>query len=299
MKATSRAYVAGLGMALLFGLSFLAAKVALAACGRVLMLALRFTVAGVALWALKLTGVVPASYAGKPWWKLVVLSLFYPTLSFVLEAAGVDLLPSSQAGIIMALMPVIALVMGVVLLGERVSAVQVAMVATSVVGVALTALATASDGQDNLLGMCLMLGCALLGAIQTISVRGMSDTFSAFEVTCVMSAVAAVVFDIYALATGAFVGLPAVMGDISGIGSVVYLALGCSVGAFFCLNYVNAHLPVARGSVFTNLSTVVSIVAGVLLGGDELSVLKVAGMALILLGVWGVNGLAPKEGSSS
>lgn len=283
-----KAYAAGIGLALLFGCSFLAAKVALASYAQEAMLAVRFTLAATVLWSLAALRIASVDLAGKPWWKLVVLSLIYPTLSFALEAQGVDLLPSSQAGVIMSLMPVIALVLGRIVLRERVTAAQAAMVIVSVAGVAVLAAGQAAEGGATFAGVALMLGSATCGAIQAIAARSLSRTFSAIEVTCVMSFVAAVVFDIRLALAGA-VGLSVLLPTAEGFLAVTYLALGCSVGAFFCLNYVNSALPVARASVFTNLSTAVSVLAGVALGGDRLSWERLAGMALVVAGVWGAN----------
>ena len=48
-------------------------------------------------------------------------------------------------------------------------------------------------------------------------------------------------------------------------------------------------MEVARAAVFNNLSTIVSVLAGVFIAYEGINIGVLIGMVLILLGVWGVN----------
>jgi drug/metabolite transporter (DMT)-like permease len=54
-------------------------------------------------------------------------------------------------------------------------------------------------------------------------------------------------------------------------------------------NYSLAKLPVARSTIFGNLSTVVSVLAGVVIMGDEFSWISAVAFVLIMTGIWAVN----------
>ena len=71
--------------------------------------------------------------------------------------------------------------------------------------------------------------------------------------------------------------------------SVGYLSVFCSILCFFLSNYAISKLPVARETVFANLTTAVSVFAGVLFLHEPFSWLTAVCVAVILIGIWGVQ----------
>ena len=114
-----KSYLAGAGIAILFGTSFLASKTALSVFVQPAILAWRFTVAACILWILAIFHVIRIDLKGKPWYRLLGISVVYPLLSYTLETKGLTMIPSSQAGVIVSLMPVIAMIMGAIFLKEN------------------------------------------------------------------------------------------------------------------------------------------------------------------------------------
>ena len=76
--------------------------------------------------------------------------------------------------------------------------------------------------------------------------------------------------------------------------AVVYLAAASSVGAFFLLNFSMSHVSMAISAIFANFSTVISVLAGVFIMGDDFSPAQIAGIVLISLCVAGVS--LPQKG---
>ena len=62
-----------------------------------------------------------------------------------------------------------------------------------------------------------------------------------------------------------------------------------SVVAYLLINYSLKYLPVAASTIFGGLATVVSVLAGVFIGGETFTLPQALAAALILFGVWGVN----------
>ena len=54
-------------------------------------------------------------------------------------------------------------------------------------------------------------------------------------------------------------------------------------------NYSLSKLPVARSTIFANLSTVVSVLAGIVIMGDEFTWVSAVAFVLIMAGIWAVN----------
>ena len=80
------------------------------------------------------------------------------------------------------------------------------------------------------------------------------------------------------------------------IWSVLFLGVLSSVVAFYSQNYSVTYLPVAEATVFANLSTVVAIVAGILVLHEPVSPLTVPCTVIIIAGVIGVQLSARKAG---
>jgi drug/metabolite transporter (DMT)-like permease len=72
---------------------------------------------------------------------------------------------------------------------------------------------------------------------------------------------------------------------------VIYLSLLSSVVAFVMLNYSVTYLDAAKVTVFSNIIPVVSLIAGVLVLDEPFSASYLAGVVLILLGVYKVNSI--------
>ena len=131
----------------------------------------------------------------------------------------------------------------------------------------------------------LLLTVACDATYYTLSHRA-AQRFTALEVTYVMFTVGMVVFVPAALIKGAGhmaeTFLPAIQSGRFWL-AVVFLGVVSSVGAYFLLNSANAHLSVSEASLFSNITTVVSVLAGVLLLREPFGIWQILGVVLILV----------------
>ena len=70
---------------------------------------------------------------------------------------------------------------------------------------------------------------------------------------------------------------------------MLYLGLLSSVLAYGLLNFANSHLSVSATSLFSNVTTVVSVLAGVVLLKEPFSIWQMLGVAVILVCVFAAN----------
>ena len=70
---------------------------------------------------------------------------------------------------------------------------------------------------------------------------------------------------------------------------ILYLSVLSSVVAFLLQNYSVTYLSLAKATVFENIIPVISVAAGVIFLGEPFSLIQLAGIVLILLGVWKVT----------
>lgn len=290
------AYAAGIVWSSIFGLSFLVTKSALAAFRPFELLALRFTLATLALLALVAARVIKPQYRGKPKGILALVCLFQPVIYFTCETFGVRETATSTAGLILGALPAAVAALSVPMLNERLSRGQAVGLALSVAGVALVALAGgANGGADTPHGILLVTGALASAAFYNVFSRRASRFYGPVEITLAMMASGAAFFCALALVQSLVQGGSSAFARATPAawGAIAYLGLLSSVVAFFLVNLSLARLKASQASIFGVLTTLVSLAAGALLRGESVGPLKALGAAAILVGLWATN--APEK----
>jgi len=296
-----KAYAAGVAWSSIFGLSFLVTKGALEAFSPVTLLFLRFSLATAALGVLALAGVVRLAYRGKPKLPLVLICVFQPVLYFTFETFGLREVASSTAGLVIGALPAAVAALSVPLLREHLSGRQVAGLVLSIAGVVLVVLAgdagaggAAAAGSvvpDSLRGVLLVVGAMLSAAFYNVYSRKASVRYTPAETTFAMMATGALFFGLLVIVEGATSGWAGIFSGATpaALGAVAYLGILSSVVAFFLVNLSLSRLKAAQASIFGTLTTLVSLVAGVLLRDEPFGLIQVLGASGIVLGVWMTN----------
>ncbi|MBM7566118.1 DMT family transporter [Paenibacillus sacheonensis] len=297
MEAARQRTVYGLALlyAVIIGFAFLFTKQAMVYTNPVDMLAFRFTLSFLVLALPVAAGRVKLGLPGGDWRRIVPIGLLYPALFFGFQAYGLMVTTSSEAGIFQATTPVFTLVLASALLHERTSRIQKTAVFCSVGGVIfIMAMSGASVNGTSFGGIALLLASTFALSLYGVLVRRWRGEFTPFQMTYVMMTVGCVVFDGSALGRHAYAGTlggvlePFAHGGF--IASLLYIALLSSVVSSMLSNYVLSRIEAYKMSLFINLGTFVSIVAGVAFEGDRLAYYHVIGALLIIGGVLGVHG---------
>ena len=292
--------LAAITAAVIFGMSFMFSKLALAVAKPTVLLAFRFAVAFIAMTLVILANALIGrlrgrplfafSLKGKPIGSLVLLGLIQPVLYFFCENYGILYTSSAVAGTIIAVVPIACILMDVLVLHEKVTRRQVICAVLCIGGVAL--IYTGGETHISLLGLLLLLMTVGCDAVYYTLSHKAAAKFTAFEVTYVMFTVGMLFFIPSALIQGAGhmaeTFLPAIQSG-SFWGAVIYLGVVSSVVAYFLLNFANAHLTVSEASLFSNVTTVVSVLAGVVLLKEPFGLWQIVGVAVILVCVYAAN----------
>ena len=283
---------------LIFGLSFMASRIALEHTTSAIMLSLRFAASVLIMLLLALTGIIKMDFRGKNIKSLLLLGLFQPIIYFIGEANGIRLTNSSFAGIMISLIPVVTAIGSGIFLHERPPKSAYLWILCSVAGVAVISLSQAGDGAVQPAGILFLVLAVVAGAGFTLCSRSVSDEFTAFERTFVMMVMGFIFFSIAAAVQEGRSFAPLVLEAVSDkrvLLPVVYLSLLSSVVAFGLLNYSVTYLDAATATVFSNIIPVVSLLAGVLMLGEPFSAAYLLGVVLILLGVYKVSTIKDAE----
>lgn len=305
-KETRLATIAALIGNTVFGFSFMFSRIALGIAPPFVMLMYRFIGAFLGLSILALWSVLSGrskeqegdkidpmrfSLRGKPILPLLGLGIMQPVVYFLCESYGISMTNATFSGVIISLVPIAGLGLGALLLHEKPVRAQVLYSLLSITGVVMMTLMQSAEGEIQPLGVVLLCGAVLSGVSFNIISRSLSGQFSALERTYVMMLIAAVAFTALAVSsTGADIqALLMPMYSAKFMIAVGYLSIISSVVAFMLLNYANNYLPVAKTTAFCNLTTVISLFAGVIFLGEPFGWISVVSSIMIVLGVWGVQ----------
>ncbi|RNB87009.1 EamA family transporter [Brevibacillus fluminis] len=303
-KGLGLAYVFAITNALIIGFSFLFTKNALAAADPLDTLAFRFIASFLVMSIPVLTGHIKLNYRGKPLGSLLVLALLYPTSFFTLQTFGLLHATSAEGGILIALTPVITMVLASLFLREKTNLMQKLSILLSVFGVLFIFIMQGGSIDPTHIGgivLLLLSGFAISG--YNVQSRSLSKQFTPSELSYVMMGFGFVLFLLVSvgkhIATGTMGQFFTPLANGQFVIAVLYLGIMSSLVTSMIANYVLSKIEAAKMSVFSNLSTVVSLAAGAIFLGEEVSLYHVIGAALIIIGVVGANRFGRKQTSAS
>lgn len=298
MKADKKALISVILGNTIFGFSFLFSKIALELTIPSVLIAVRFTVAFIVLnFCVVLgqkikrkdgTALINFSIKGKPLKYIFLLALFQPIIYFIAENYGIVYTSSAFAGIIIAIIPISGIILDVLIMGTKISLRQVTCAFASVAGVAITT-AGATDMTSSVKGLILLLIAVLSGSLFYVFSKKAAPFYSPLERTYMMFGLGSAFYVPFALiqCRGNYeelILLPLSQPTFGG--SILYLSVVSSVIAFLLLNYGSNYVSVSNATIFANFTTIISIVAGVLILGESFSGYQLLGTVIILLSVY-------------
>ena len=305
MQGRKKAFLSVMAGNTIFGFSFIFSKMALQVTVPSVLIATRFLLAFLTLNIIAFAGrkimvddgeggsrpLVSFSLKGKPLRYILLLALFQPILYFLCESYGIVYTSAAFAGTIIAVIPVAGIVFDVVIMHSKVSLRQIVCAVLSAVGVAITTIG-AEGMKSSLTGLLLLLGAVCSGALFYVFSKKSGTHYNALEQTYVMFAAGSMVYIVFALVQcrGAYreqILLP--LQEPVFIIALIYLAVLSSVGAFILLNYGTVRISVSEAAIFANLTTVISIIAGVVFLRETFTAFQIVGALIIIVSVYAAN----------
>ena len=285
-KAAIAVLYAALGN-IIWGFSFLFTKTGLAVAPNPnVMLAHRFILSTLFMGIPLLLGKEKISFKGKNW-KPVVLLLLMQSCYFLFETYGILYTNATIAGLVLAVVPVVTIGTGALFLREYPTRRQALFCILPVAGVIIMTVSGKELGVVTPLGIIFLLLTMLVSAAFKTANRKAAQEFSSFERTFLVLVNSAVVFSLVGMGSvdwnvAAFAA-PLLQGKY--LFSVLCLSLLCSIVANLLVNYASGHMSVFKLSSFGSLSTLCSMVAGVVFLREPVSISLLLGAVLILVGI--------------
>ena len=301
MDIHSKGLIAVLTGNVIFGFSFLFSRLALNITIPSVLVAYRFLAAFLVMNIIVAAGrmikkkdgspLVEFSLKGKPLGNVLLMALVQPVMYFFCETYGIYFTSSAFAGTIIAIIPIMGIVFDRIFMKSEIRRRHVVCAVVSVAGVIVTTLG-ARGMKSSLTGILFLGGAVCFGALFYVFSKKSAEHYNAIERTYIMFAMASAVFIAFALiqcrgVSGELMVEPLMKGIF--IIAVLYLAVISSVAAFICQNWGNNYVTVSEATLFANLTTVISIFAGVVFLREEFTLQQIIGAAAIIGSVYAAN----------
>lgn len=288
-----KGYAAAVCFSVLVGFSFLGIKICQQYTGGLNTLCYRYDFALAAMVILVATKTVKIDILNKPKGKLFLTAVFYVGF-MAFQVAGLFYATSVVGSIIFAVVPIMVKIIASVFLRERASLMGNVFICVTVAALIFMIVMGTADIEIDPLGTVLLLVSSLMMAMSNIFMRYTRDDYKPIEITFSIILLGFIVFNGAAALRvvfwdGGISGYLAPLAIPQVAISAAYLGIGCILLSAHLMSYILSKMEAAKGTIFGNLSTAISIVAGVVILGEDLMWYHVVCTAIIIAGVVGVS----------
>jgi drug/metabolite transporter (DMT)-like permease len=271
-----------IAVSVIWGLSFLSTKVAIAALPPMTIAAARFVVAVALLLVFALVAREDLRLRLRDLPLMALSGLLGVTIYFLCENNGIALLTASESSLVIATIPVLTMLVERLVFGTRLKARSYIGAILSFAGVALIVLPSLGSRASSLAGFLYMGGATIAWVLYALLTRPLGLKYGRVNITFWQSAFGLVGCIPFAIAEApTWSGLGAVV-----LLNVLYLGVFCSALGYWLYIAAMDSLGAGTTSVFLNLVPVVSVGAAFLILGERLGTLSLLGGAVAIGGVY-------------
>jgi drug/metabolite transporter (DMT)-like permease len=282
MDKRRSALIFAISVSILWGLSFLSTKVAVAGMPPMTLAAARFIVAVALLLALALGTREDLRIKLRDTPILALGGIAGVTFYFLCENNGIALLTASESSLIIATIPVLTMLVERLVFRTRLMARSLVGAILSFAGVALIVMPSIGSGSSSLLGFLFMGGASVSWVVYALITKPLGTRYGHIAITFWQSLFGLIGCIPFALAESPAwkpLSLPVTL-------NVLYLGVFCSAIGYWLYVVAMDRLGAGTTSVFLNLVPVVSVGAAFLILGERLGALSLVGGAVAVGGVY-------------
>ncbi len=214
-----------------------------------------------------------------------LLALFEPFLYFLGESFGLTYVSSTVGSVIISTIPVFAVIFAWVIHRERLKLINYLGVILSFIGVLIFITNKSGNIVMNPKGLALMFLAVVSAVGYNMVLRRLAYDYDPVIIVNTQNIIGAILFlplflvldlkDL--LATGIVT---------KSFGSIIFLAIFASCGAFVLYAYSVRFVGIARANIFSNLIPVFTAIFAFFIVGDRLTVRNGIGMAIVIAGLF-------------
>ncbi len=275
-------------VAVIWGGSFIAARVALRDLSPITLATVRFILAGI----LFLPFLIFSPRYRAPWRsipKLAGFGLLAVTFYFIFQYNGVARTSASLSAIVITLSPLVVVLMSTMLLRERLTRIQAAGIVLATAGAVLLVSrgSVETGGNDYWTGVLFLVLNVLAWGLYNILGKRALESLHPMTLTAYMTILGALCLIPFGLLDGGLSAVPAA--SAATWWSIAYLVVLCSVVAYVAYNYGLRILPASQAGVFQFLNPVAASLLAHWLLDEPLTLITAVGGLMAIAGVYLAN----------
>lgn len=216
---------------------------------------------------------------------IALMVLFEPCMYFIFEVKALQYTSAGQAGMITSMMPLMTAIGAGILLKEIITKKLLIGAFLAVSGAVWLSLSSDSsaDASNPLLGNFLEFLAMVCGTGYAISIRYLSEKFSAIFLTAIQAFAGAIFF--LPLAVWEYNTITMNI-TLDAILWVAYLGVIVTLGGYGLFNFALGRIEASKASVYINLIPVFAVILAYLVLGEELTFTQIIASGIILTGVF-------------
>jgi len=271
---------------LLWASGYIAMKFALQSYDPMVMMLGRMLIASI-VFALFFRRTFSFDYQPGDWRALLIMVLAEPCFYFVFEAYALQNTSAQQAGVVLAMMPLLVSLGAWAWLGETLHRNSLLGFGVAIIGAVWLSVSgeVSEHAPDPLWGNFLEFCAVLCAVVYILSVKRLSARYSPWLLTALQSFAGALFFlPILALPQ---VTLPQSLDEshYGAIVAIIYLGVVVNIGAYGLYNLAVSKVSASQSSAFINLIPVFTLVLAWLILGERLNAQQLLASVLVMAGL--------------
>jgi drug/metabolite transporter (DMT)-like permease len=281
----SLVYISLILAMLFWGYTFVAFKFALESFKPISIIFLRLIISVIFLFILafslsKLQKIRRADYK-----YFIILALFEPLFYFMGESFGLTYVSSTLGSVIIALIPLIVPIAAYIIYREKLTGLNWIGLLVSFAGVIAVLFSSEGEITARIKGVLLLFLAVLSAVGYSLTVKGLSHKYNGYTITAYQNALGIVLFLPFFLWFDAGTIL-SVHPSYNAWISLLYLAIFGSSLTFVLFTFAIREIGASRANIFSNLIPVFTAIFSYFLLKEAMPGLKVAGIFIVLIGVF-------------
>ncbi|MBQ3074649.1 MAG: DMT family transporter [Clostridia bacterium] len=210
---------------------------------------------------------------------------------YVFESYGIKYTNATVAGVVLAVVPVVAMLLAIFFLKEYPTRRQAFFCIFPTVGVIMMTLSASAIGAIRPIGIVLLILTCISSAVYKNANRKAALEFDSFDRSFLVLAASAVIFTAWAFLDGETTvqSYFAPLREWPYLVAILVLGLLCSLAANLLVNFAVSRMQVVKLSSFGAVSTLISMFSGVIFLREPMNFWMAMGAILILWGVYQVT----------
>ncbi len=293
MKANTKVNIIATIYSIIIGLTYIATKTTVMISDPITILSHRYIIAMIGITAYVLI-TKRFKFNKEVALNVLPLSLFFPVSFYLLQAFGLKTVPSAEAGIIFSFSPVLTLILASLIIKEKTTTIQKAGIFLSVSGILYIFISKGLNlSTDSMSGLLLILLSVISLSLYGVLARKKLQKIPFVDVTFYLTVSGVIWFNLLYLGMNfSSLSLTSYFSPFTNVNyliSILFIGLFTSVLATFLWNYSLSKISATRVSVYSNLSTLISIIAGIVVLSEQLYYYHFIGTVVIITGMYLAN----------